>query len=92
MISIKKTDYSYRISLPKNEHVNIATVYNGLFFSIFPLEGLRVYKNNKLVQDDDSNNNMSDFTPPPNAELTRVPQVDYNSELLKGLFLAFFLS
>ena len=57
MITIKKTDYSYRISLPKNEHVNIATVYNGLFFSIFPLEGLRVYKNNKLVQDDDSNNN-----------------------------------
>jgi hypothetical protein len=34
--------------------------------------------------DDDSNNNMSDFTPPPNAELTRVPQVDYNSELLNN--------
>ena len=62
MITIKKTDYSYRISLPKNEHVNIATVYNGLFFSIFPLEGLRVYKNNKLVQDDDSNNNVQETT------------------------------
>ena len=62
MITIKKTDYSYRISLPKNEHVNIATVYNGLFFSIFPLEGLRVYKNNKLVQDDDSNNNVQEST------------------------------
>lgn len=34
--------------------------------------------------DDDSNNNMSDFTPLPNAELTRVPQVDYNSELLNN--------
>lgn len=62
MITIKKTDYSYRISLPKNEHVNIATVYNGLFFSIFPLEGLRVYKNNKLVQDNDSNNNVQETT------------------------------
>ena len=27
----------------------------------------------KNCQADDSNNNMSDFTPPPNAELTRVP-------------------
>ena len=34
--------------------------------------------------DDDSNNNMSDFIPPPNAELTRVPHVDYNSELLNN--------
>lgn len=36
------------------------------------------------MNDDDSNNNMSDFTPPPNAELTRVPHVDYNSELLNN--------
>jgi len=55
MISIKKTDYSYRISLPKNEHVNINNVYNGLFFSIFPLKGLRVYKQNKLIQNKESN-------------------------------------
>jgi len=34
--------------------------------------------------DDDSNSDMSDFTPPPNAELTKVPQVDYNSELLNN--------
>jgi len=55
MISIKKTDYSYRISLPKNEHVNINNVYNGLFFSIFPLKGLRVYKQNKLIKNKESN-------------------------------------
>jgi len=35
-------------------------------------------------EDDDDSNNMSDFTPPPNAELTKVPQVDYNSELLNN--------
>ena len=34
--------------------------------------------------DDDSNSDMSDFTPPPKAELTKVPQVDYNSELLNN--------
>jgi len=31
---------------------------------------------------DDYNNDMGDF--PPNAELTKVPQVDYNSELLNN--------
>ena len=49
MISIKKTDYVYRITLPKNKDVNIVNVYNNLFFSIFPLKGLRVYKNEKQV-------------------------------------------
>lgn len=51
MISIKKTDYVYRITLPKNKDVNIVNVYNNLFFSIFPLKGLRVYKNEKQVVD-----------------------------------------
>ena len=51
MISIKKTDYVYRIILPKNKDVNIVNVYNNLFFSIFPLKGLRVYKNEKQVVD-----------------------------------------
>ena len=60
MTSINKTDYSYRISLPKNEHVNIVTVYNSLFFSIFPLKGLRVYKNNKLIQNNDSTENIQE--------------------------------
>lgn len=51
MISIKKTDYVYRITLPKNKDVNIVNVYNSLFFSIFPLKGLRVYKNEKQIVD-----------------------------------------
>ena len=51
MISIKKTEYSYRITLPKNKNVNIVNVYNSLFFSIFPLKGLRVYKNEKQIDD-----------------------------------------
>ena len=51
MISIKKTDYVYRITLPKNKDVNIVNVYNNLFFSIFPLKGLRVYKNEKQIVD-----------------------------------------
>tara|TARA_E500000178_G_scaffold289896_1_gene293175 strand:- start:291 stop:1151 length:861 start_codon:yes stop_codon:yes gene_type:complete len=51
MISIKKTDYVYRITLPKNKDINIVNVYNSLFFSIFPLKGLRVYKNEKKVID-----------------------------------------
>ena len=65
MISIKKTNYVYRITLPKNKDVNIVNVYNSLFFSIFPLKGLRVYKNEKqivdtnvqetIIQDDDEN-------------------------------------
>jgi hypothetical protein len=65
MISIKKTNYVYRITLPKNKNVNIVNVYNSLFFSIFPLKGLRVYKNEKqivdtnvqetIIQDDDEN-------------------------------------
>ncbi len=56
MISIKKTDYSYRISLPKNEKINIVNIYNGLFFSIFPLKGLRVFKHDQQIQVDASNN------------------------------------
>lgn len=66
MITIKKTNYVYRITLPKNKDVNIVNVYNNLFFSIFPLKGLRVYKNEKQIvdtivqenttQNDDENN------------------------------------
>ena len=66
MITIKKTNYVYRITLPKNKDVNIVNVYNSLFFSIFPLKGLRVYKNEKQIvdtnvqenttQNDDENN------------------------------------
>ena len=53
---LKKTDYAYRIILPKNKNVNIVNVYNSLFFSIFPLKGIRVYKNEQLVTTDISNN------------------------------------
>ena len=56
MFSIKKTAYSYRISLPKNEKINIVNIYNGLFFSIFPLKGLRVFKHDQQIQVDSSNN------------------------------------
>jgi len=49
MVSIRKTSRVYRISLPKNKNVNIVNVYNNLFFSIFPLKGLRVYKNETQV-------------------------------------------
>ena len=49
---LKKTDYAYRIILPKNKNVNIVNVYNSLFFSIFPLKGLRVYKNEKQLNED----------------------------------------
>lgn len=48
---LKKTDYAYRIILSKNKNVNILNVYNSLFFSIFPLKGIRVYKNEQLVTD-----------------------------------------
>ena len=65
MISIKKTDYVYRITLPKNKDVNIVNVYNNLFFSIFPLKGLRVYKNEKplvdtIVQENTTQNDDND--------------------------------
>jgi hypothetical protein len=58
MISIKKTEYVYRITLPKNKDVNIVNVYNSLFFSIFPLKGLRVYKNEKQIVDTNVQENI----------------------------------
>jgi hypothetical protein len=57
---LKKTDYAYRIILPKNKNVNIVNVYNSLFFSIFPLKGIRVYKNEQLVTTDISNNSVQE--------------------------------
>jgi len=58
MITIKKTNYVYRITLPKNKDVNIVNVYNSLFFSIFPLKGLRVYKNEKQIVDTNVQENI----------------------------------
>ena len=44
MVLFKKTKNTYKIIFEKETKVDLSKVYNSLFFSVFPLIGLRVFK------------------------------------------------
>lgn len=49
MVFIEQKDNYYVISLETNENVDLSKVYNQLFFSIYPLKGLRIFKDKAFV-------------------------------------------
>lgn len=51
MVLLKKTKNNYQIVFEEKSVVDLSLVYNSAFFSIFPLDGVRVYKNNNNVNE-----------------------------------------
>jgi hypothetical protein len=58
MTSITQKNNSYIVHLQTNPNIDMTQVYNQSFFSIFPLKGLRIFKDNiyeDTLQKDDAN-------------------------------------
>ena len=77
MVLLKKTETNYQIIFEEKSVIDLSLVYNSAFFSIFPLQGARVYKNNHNIEEKneistDGNNDESDIEETPEDKVINI--------------------
>ncbi len=76
MVLLKKTKTNYQIIFEEKSVIDLSLVYNSAFFSIFPLQGVRVYKNNnteeKIEISPDDSNDESDIEETPQDKVINI--------------------
>ena len=76
MVLLKKTETNYQIIFEEKSVIDLSLVYNSAFFSIFPLQGVRVYKNNNTEEKNeislDDSNDASDIEETPEDKVINI--------------------